>query len=158
MTMHLAQLNIAVPRYPLGDPRIADFVDNLDLVNGIAEKMPGFVWRFTDESGNATSVEAGDLFGNPDVIINMSVWESAEALEKFVWQTVHKRFYNRKAEWFDAMASQHFVMWYVTPNHKPTLTEAANRLKSLNASGSTDYAFGWNRLPDVKLWQSQRCA
>ena len=29
--------------------------------------------------------------------VNMSVWETVEHLEQYVWNTVHKRFYNRKA-------------------------------------------------------------
>ena len=33
--------------------------------------------------------------------VNLSVWESVEALERFVWATVHKQFYNRKGEWFE---------------------------------------------------------
>ena len=32
--MHLAQVNIAALKYPLDDPRVADFARNLDLVNG----------------------------------------------------------------------------------------------------------------------------
>lgn len=37
------------------DPRLADFTDNLALVNDIAERSPGFIWRYNDESGNATA-------------------------------------------------------------------------------------------------------
>ena len=35
---HLAQLNIGRLRYPTDDPRMADFMNNLDLVNGLAER------------------------------------------------------------------------------------------------------------------------
>src|SRR5258707_9428018 len=59
MTMlHLAQLNIGRIRYSLDDPRMADFVNNLDRVNAIAEHTPGFVWRLQDDSGNATAIHA----------------------------------------------------------------------------------------------------
>ncbi len=156
--MHLAQLNIGRLRYPHDDPRVAEFMDNLERVNAIAETIPGFVWRLKDESGNATSIESGTLFGDPDTIVNMSVWESAEALERFVWQTVHKRFYNRRQAWFDALGEPHFAMWWVPENSKPTLTEAAKRLKLLRENGSTDDAFGWDHLPNVTLWRTQRCA
>ena len=54
--MHLAELNIARLKYPFDDPRVAEFADNLDLVNGIAERSPGFVWRLQDETGNATDI------------------------------------------------------------------------------------------------------
>ena len=88
---HLAQLNIGRIRYEVNDPRMAGFVDNLASVNAIAERSPGFVWRYTDESGNATSTRPYD--GDPMMAVNMSVWENVESLEKYVWQTVHKRFY-----------------------------------------------------------------
>ena len=83
---HLAQLNIGRIRYEIDDPRMADFANNLALVNGIAERSAGFVWRYIDESGNATDTRP---YGDPRIIINFSVWESVEALERFVWQTIH---------------------------------------------------------------------
>lgn len=152
--MHLAEINIAVPKVELDDPRIADFMDNLDRINGLAQKMPGFVWMMKDESGNATEIET-PWPGN--LIANMSVWETPEHLEQFVWNTVHKRFYNRKGEWFEAMKSHHFAMWWVEEGHEPTLWEAKERLDHLEKHGDSDTAFGWSHLPHVKLWQQQRC-
>lgn len=153
--MRLAQLNIGYARHPLDDPRMADFMNNLDRINALAERSPGFVWRLQDESGNATGIG----FGGPDprLIHNMSVWESAEALEKFVWQTAHKRFYQRKAEWFDPHAGPYFVMWWIEDGHIPTTEEARERLEHLRAHGPSEFAFGWESLPNVKLWMSQRC-
>ena len=43
---HLAQLNIGRIRYEVADPRMAGFVDNLAFVNALAERTPGFVWRY----------------------------------------------------------------------------------------------------------------
>src|SRR5215510_7015646 len=83
---HLAELNIGRIRYDLEDQRMADFTNNLELVNGLAERSDGFVWRYVDESGNATDTRP---FADPLVIVNLSVWESVAALEHFVWQTVH---------------------------------------------------------------------
>jgi hypothetical protein len=37
---HLAQLNIGRTRYEIDDPRMADFTNNLALVNSIAERAP----------------------------------------------------------------------------------------------------------------------
>ncbi len=152
--MHLAQLNIGRLRYPVDDPRIADFVDNLDRVNAMAERMPGFVWRLVGEGNNALDVRA---FDDPQMAVNMSVWESAAELEVFVWKTVHQRFYNRKAEWFEKPGTPHFVMWQVEEGHIPTLAEAKARLEHLEAHGNTDYAFDWAHLEHVRLWQTQRC-
>ena len=153
--MHLAELNIARLKYPFEDPRVAEFADNLDLVNGIAERSEGFVWRLKDDSGNATDIRA---FDDPMVIVNMSVWRDAEHLERFVWNTVHKQFYRKRAEWFALMEKQHFVMWWIDEGHEPTLEEARARLDHLDVNGDSDFAFGWSHLPHVKLWQQARCA
>ncbi len=153
--MHLAQLNIARLSYPLDDPRVAEFADNLERVNGIAERSEGFVWRLKDDSGDATDIQA---FDDPQVIVNMSVWRSAEDLEHFVWNTVHRQFYRKRAEWFSAMKSQHFVMWWVDEGHVPTVEEARDKLDYLERHSDTDLAFGWSHLPHIKLWQQARCA
>ena len=153
--MHLAELNIGRVRYPLDDPRMAGFVDNLALVNGLAERSKGFIWRLKDDSGSATSIHA---FDDPRIILNISVWESVEALERYVWQTVHKRFYGRRHEWFDKMDGAYFVMWRVPAGHKPTVQEAVERLQSLRQDGPSDVAFGWESLPSAQLWKTGRCA
>jgi hypothetical protein len=152
---HLVQLNIGRLRYPLDDPRMADFVNNLDRVNAVAERSQGFVWRLKDESGNSTGIQA---FDDPRVIVNMSVWESIEALEKFTWQTVHKRIYGRRTEWFEKTDGPHLVMWRVPIGHRPTLAEAKDRLERLGTHGPSDYAFGWESVPSAQLWKTARCA
>src|SRR5262245_2201745 len=118
---HLAELNIGRIRYPLDHPRMADFTDNLALVNGIADRSEGFVWRLQDDGGNAASVRP---FDDPQIIVNVSVWEGVEALERYVWQTVHKRFYGRRHEWFDKFEGPYFVMWWVPVGYRPTIQEA----------------------------------
>jgi hypothetical protein len=153
--MHLAELNIARLKYPADDPRVAPFMNALDLVNGIAERSEGFVWRLKDESGNATDMKA---FDDERIIVNMSVWRDVASFENFVWKTVHKQFYARRDEWFSIMDKQHFAMWWVEDGHSPTIAEAKERLDYLNEHGNSDHAFSWSHLPEVKLWQSARCA
>jgi Domain of unknown function (DUF3291) len=154
-TRHLAQLNIGRLRYPTDDPRMAGFMNNLDFVNRIAERTPGFVWRLKDESNNATAIRP---FPDPDMAVNLSVWESIEALERFVWQTVHKRFYGQREKWFAKMEGPHVVMWWVDVGHVPTVEEAKARLEHLAAHGPSDYAFGWESIPAAQLWKTARCA
>ena len=155
--MHLAEINIGRLKHPVGDQRIADFVDNLGRINALAERMPGFVWRLTGDGSNDGALDLRP-FPDPDMAVNMSVWETAEALEHFVWNTVHKRFYARKAEWFDAMTAHHFCMWFIEPGHIPTITEARARIDHLDRTGNSEFAFDWSHLPHIKLWQNQRCA
>jgi hypothetical protein len=153
--MHLAELNIARLKYPLEDPRVADFADNLERVNGIADKMPGFVWRLQGESGDATQIRITD---DPFVIVNLTTWESVQALETFVFRTVHGHFYKRRGEWFEVMKKPAVVMWWVEAGHRPSLEEALARLTDLTENGPSDRAFGWAQLIDIERWRSQRCA
>ena len=48
--MHLAELNIGRFNFPTSDPRMAGFMDNLDRVNALAERSPGFVWRLKGDN------------------------------------------------------------------------------------------------------------
>ncbi len=152
---HLAQINIARLRFPEGDPRVADFFTNLDRVNAAAERVPGFIWRLKDESGNATQMKAYD---DPAMLLNISVWESVDAFETFVWRTVHLPMYRRRAEWFEHDAGPYFAMWWVPEGHLPTPSEGRERLEHLTVHGPSDYAFGWESLNQDNLWMRARCA
>jgi hypothetical protein len=136
---HLAQLNIALPKAPLEEPLLADFVAQLDAVNALADGSPGFVWRLQDEAGNATGIRA---FGDDRLIVNMSVWESLEVLRAFVYSSDgHKRVLRRRREWFEHMAEAFLVLWWVPAGHIPPLDEAEERLEHLRSHGPTQHAF-----------------
>ncbi|ALU42102.1 MULTISPECIES: DUF3291 domain-containing protein [Pseudoalteromonas] len=136
--MKLAQLNIALAKYPLDSLEMKDFVDNLDLINGIAESSEGFIWRLKDESGDATSIKA---FDDPNMIVNMSVWESVDALKNFMFRTHHRDFMRRKSEWFHRLPEDTYVLWWIEDNQTPDLNEAKERLEHLRKMGDTAYAF-----------------
>ena len=155
MSAHLAQLNIGKLRALRDDPRMVDFFDNLDRINAAAERMPGFVWRLKDESGNATNIPWA---GDPASVANLTVWEDVEALERFVFMTAHRGIYARKHEFFDPSSEPSFVMWYVAAGHIPSLHEAKERLDHYRLHGGSEYAFGWADVPAAKLWQEKRCA
>ena len=154
MTSHIAELNIGRFRYSTDDPRMTAFMANLDRINALAERSEGFVWRLKDESNNATAIRPEN---DPTMAVNLSVWESVEALERFVWATVHKQFYNRKADWFEKLGTPHFVMWPIPAGHIPDLAEAMARLEYLTARGDSDFAFGWSHLAHIKLWMNRKC-
>ncbi|MFL1806040.1 DUF3291 domain-containing protein [Plesiomonas shigelloides] len=136
--MKLAQFNIALAKYPLNSPEIRDFVDNLDLINNIAEESLGFVWRLMDDSGDATSIK---LFDDPNMIVNMSVWDNADALKNFMFRSAHRDFMRRKGEWFQRLAEDSYVLWWIEDGHIPTPQEALTRLKHLRKNGDTPFAF-----------------
>ena len=153
---HLAQLNIGRIRYEIDDPRMKEFVDNLAFVNGLAERSPGFIWRYQDDSGNATNTRP--YARDPRMAVNMSVWQDVESLERFVWQTVHKRFYGRKHEWFETLGERYMVMWWVPAGHLPGVLEAIDRLEHMKAHGPSEHAFSWEDVASAQLWKSARCA
>jgi hypothetical protein len=138
MDWHLAQLNVARLRAPLDDPGIADFVDNLEAINGLAERSPGFVWRLQTDEGDATAVRAYD---DELVIINLTVWASVEALADFAYRSDHARFLRRKREWFERMVDAHLVLWWQPAGRLPTVTEAVARLERLRRDGPSPEAF-----------------
>ena len=144
MKVYLAEFNIGVLRHDWDDPRIADFVNALDLVNRIAAQSPGFIWRLPDdEMDEAQSQPDGVLGGNPRTASTLSVWEDVASLEQFVWRTLHKRFFDRRKEWFDSDQGIRLVLWHIRPDHRPSIDEAVERIRSLEAHGDTDFAFGW---------------
>jgi hypothetical protein len=153
--MQLAEFNIGYLRYPIDDPRVRRFVMALDTVNEAAERMPGFVWRLKDGSGNATAMA---VYDDSKAVPNLSVWQDVASLETFVWKTVHKTFYDRRELWFETLEKQNFVMWWVEDGHLPTLDEAKARLDHLNEHGDSDQAFGWSYLPQARLWLDARSA
>ena len=136
--MHLAQLNIAKAKAPLDDPLMQEFMDNLDPINAIAESSSGFIWRLKDESGDATSIQ---VFDDPSLIVNMSVWESIESLKDFMFKTHHLDFLKRKNEWFEKIAEANHVLWWVPAGHEPNVIEAKERLLHLREQGESDHAF-----------------
>jgi Domain of unknown function (DUF3291) len=136
---HLAQLNVALPRAPLDSPELADFVARLKEINALADAAPGFVWRLVDEGGSdATTLRP---YG-PDVMVNLSVWESVETLYDYAYRTAHLDVLRRRREWFthDGLPA-HAVLWWVPAGAVPTLEEARGRLDLLARRGPTAEAF-----------------
>jgi hypothetical protein len=135
---HLAELNIATLRYPLDDPRMQAFVDLLAPLNAEADRAPGFVWRLVEEGQpDATGMRpAGD-----DVIVNLSVWETKEALWDFVYRSGHLDAMRRRREWFERHVAADLVLWWVPAGHVPGVDEALERLADLQGNGPSPRAF-----------------
>jgi hypothetical protein len=142
--MQLAELNVGRLRGTTDDPIVAEFMGNLDRINGLGKRMPGFVWMMEGAAG-AGNTEA-KIDGDPRYVPNLTVWETAAQLETFVFKTLHAKFMERRAEWFEALETMHFVMWWVPDGHKPTLAEALAKLAQLQSNGETPAAFGWDYL------------
>jgi Domain of unknown function (DUF3291) len=155
---HLAELNVGRLVAPTDDSRVAEFMNALDRINGLGKRMPGFVWMMEGSGAPGTGNTEAKIDGDPQYVSNLTVWESVETLENFVFNTVHRQFYARREEWFEVLGEMHFVMWWVPAGHRPTLDEALARLEELRVNGDSDRAFGWAYLKQAKLWRSRSCA
>jgi Domain of unknown function (DUF3291) len=141
---HLAQINIARLIAPIDDPLIAGFVAQLDPINALADRSPGFVWRLkSDDGNNATDVPYSD---DPFVLVNMSVWEDVEALKNFVYASDHIAPFRQRAQWFEKMNQPHYCLWWIPAGHVPSVTEGRARLDHYQRHGSTPYSF-WFQKP-----------
>lgn len=142
--MHLAELNIGRLVAPTDDPRVAEFMDNLDRINGLGKRMPGFVWMMEGSGEPGTGNTDAKIDGDPQFVSNLTVWKDLVSLETYVYQTLHAKFMERKAEWFEVLGEQHFVMWHVNEGDVPSLDEALFKLAWRQKYGDTPDAFGWD--------------
>lgn len=150
MDYHLAQVNIAIARDAYDDPRFAGFVDNLDRVYELAEATPGFIWRHVTVNDD---IEAKQAFGEPNLVFNMSVWESKEALREFVYKSEHASILRQRSDWFDAMDGPVFALWWQPAGTIPTILESRHRLECLQQTGPTEDAFTFRNFFEVPLAQ-----
>jgi hypothetical protein len=135
---HLAQVNIGRIVAPLDSAEMSGFVSRLDELNALADGSPGFVWRFQNESGNATYLRPYD---DDRILFNLSVWESPEHLRQYVYGVVHAEMIRQRHQWFEKMADAFLALWWIPAGHRPTVDEAKERLVLLREHGPGDRAF-----------------
>jgi hypothetical protein len=136
---HIAQYNVARMRAPLEDPIMDGFRSRLDELNQLGDRSPGFVWRYHTEDGTSTSIRPYP--DDPLVIINMTVWESIEALHSFTYKSDHGPMYAARHAWFDSMDGSTLVLWWVVAGHRPDPSEGKARLDVLRQHGPSPDAF-----------------
>src|SRR5690349_8734195 len=137
----LAQANVAYAIAPHDDPRMADYMARLDEINTLAERSPGFVWRYLTDSRDPAQRE----FTDPYVLFNMSVWESIDALHAYTYRTAHSQVYAQRKRWFvdeKAVVGGHaLAMWWIPAGQRPTVADAKERLAAITANGPSEHAF-----------------
>lgn len=141
--MPLAQLNIAEALYPMSDPRMDGFTGRIELINQLAERSPGFVWRLQDDSDNDGALELR-LPGSNDILVNMSVWADVESLYNFGYKTAHAKLIRQREDWFEIPSKPIIVLWWVEDGHIPTLEEARENLELLRTQGPSPKAFNFD--------------
>ena len=138
MQWHVAQLNVARAVAPLDAPELAEFVAGLERINALADASPGFVWRLAGADSGAPAAAAA---GDPQLLLNLSVWTSAEPLFDYVYKSAHTEVMTKRRQWFEKPSQAHMVLWWVPAGHRPTLEEALERLAALRRDGPNAHAF-----------------
>ncbi|MES2258736.1 MAG: DUF3291 domain-containing protein [Pseudomonadota bacterium] len=139
---HLAQVNIGRIRAPLTDPLMHGFVSQLDHINRLAETSPGFVWRLQTDEGDATAIQ---LYDDPLVIVNLSVWESVDALKQYVYAGDHVAVLRERKSWFEKFDGPMLALWWIPAGHLPTPQEARHALDHLALAGPTQQVFTFSK-------------
>ena len=143
--MLLAQANIAIFRWPLSDPRMAEFVSQIDIMNQLAESSDGFVWRFTEEYD---STGLPTPFDDPLLFFNMSVWRDVVSLRSYVFQSAHLEVLQRKSEWTRPAGTSPLAMWWLNDNQRmPAVADAIARFAALEDGGRSVDAFTFSDVP-----------
>ena len=139
---HLAQVNIGRARGAVTEPIMQEFVAQLEEINALAERSPGFVWRLQTEDGDATAIRPYD---DDMILINMSVWADFDSLRSYVFRSAHAAVMRRRREWFERFEGVYLALWWVPAGHHPTVPEAVSRLAHLEAHGPTAHAFSFQQ-------------
>jgi hypothetical protein len=140
---HLAQINLARMIAPIDDPLMAAFVAQLGTINALADRSPGFVWRLKSASGNATDLRPSE---DPRVFVNMSVWESFESLQAYVYRSAHVTVMRDRKRWFERYEGPYYALWWIPRGHVPTVEEGQQRVRTLAERGPSVDAF-WFGAP-----------
>ena len=139
---HLAQVNIGRLRAPLDDPIMEGFRSQLDVINALADRSPGFVWRLQTEQGNAMAIRP---FDDERMAINLSVWTSLEALQQFVYHSAHIGPLRDRKQWFEPIESPILALWWIPAGEIPTVADALERLRLLAERGPSPAAFTFRK-------------
>lgn len=142
MPYHIAEINVARMVAPMDSAVMHDFASNLDRINALAESAPGFVWRLVGDGNDATSLRP---FEDDRIIVNMSVWDSIDALFQYAYYSNHTDFFRRRTEWFSKMETPSLVMWWIEVGHIPTVAEAQDKLLLIEKNGPTPLAFNFKQ-------------
>ena len=140
--MHLAQLNIGRLVADPDSGEVAEFMNALGAINLLGETSPGFVWMLKDDEGvGATGVRYPGHEDDERFVVNLTVWEDFASLKHFVTRSGHGMYLRRRLEWFEKADQPTTVLWWIAEDHRPDLTEAADRMERLRTEGPSAVAF-----------------
>ena len=69
----------------MGDTRLDNYIVAVEVVNKVAERAEGFVWKYEKQLDCGDSILVDDI---PCIVVNLTVWQSLSSLRHFVWKTL----------------------------------------------------------------------
>lgn len=156
MGYQIAQVNVGIIVDTMDSEAMYGFASRLDEINALADGAPGFVWRLKSSDGNdATSIH---VFDDPYLLINMSVWESVDALFEFTYKSAHTELIRQRRDWFHKMSTPFMALWWIPEGHIPNTDEAKAKLEHLKIHGVMPHAFTFKQRYSVEEWQASLAA
>ena len=113
------------------------FLDAVPHIQRLAESSPGFIRRALNENDPIVGQRLGS-----DFIVNLSAWESLDALYAFSFSKSRRRIMTARDHWFTHVGRALSVTWFANDTPYPTWDEAIDRLEILWHQGQTQDAFG----------------
>ena len=135
----VAQYNVA--RLKAAPEDLGDFLSEVERVNALADAAPGFLWRYkADGQDNSLTDTVRD-----GMVINLTTWRSPEDLWRFTYTADHLDMLKRRRDWF-VPGELGNVLWWVRPEHQPSVAEADARLDYLREFGASYQAFTFKEV------------
>lgn len=83
-----------------------------------------------------------NAFGDPQLLINISVWESIDALWEYVYRSQwHSEVFRDGRRWFEPLKEPGLALRWIPAGQTPTIDEAVARLELLRRNGPSPPAF-----------------
>lgn len=152
-TYHIAQVNIGRILGPMDSNIMHGFASRLEEINALADGYEGFVWRLQTEDGDATALRP---YEDDRMLINMSVWETIDALWDYTYKSAHVELLKSRKQWFEHMTDMFMCLWWIPAGTIPTTDDAKHRLAYLNQHGVSPYAFTFKKrftVADLEAYQ-----
>ncbi len=133
------QFNVARMKHSKYAAEMQSFFDAVPRIQRLAESSPGFIWRELNEDDPTIAKRLG-----PDFIVNLSAWESLDALYTFVFSQPHRQIMMARDYWFTHVGKALSVVWFANNTSYPTWDQAIDRLQTLWQTGPTQDAFDYS--------------
>jgi Domain of unknown function (DUF3291) len=141
---NIVEMNVAAMRYPVADPRMADFFAAIDGINADADAAPGFLWRIPEYLEEPDAIE---VRGQGNLLVNMSMWSDVASLRTFTYESHdHLIALRRRREWFERVDVPNYALWWLPDGELPTVSDGRRRLALLAENGPGREAFTFNAI------------